>query len=163
LKIEGVIESAVRQTTRLKPTRLALIGGRRTVLSGVYRKAFAAHGIHVTQRIAQPLSALIEKGDVGSDELRAACRRILTPIKHCSHLLLACTHYPAISLVLTELLSDNQILVNPANALTEQVKQWNLRTGTSSTFVTTGDPHQMRESAQLAFGFNTGKVIHVKV
>ncbi len=77
LKVEGVIESAVAMTVRLKPNRVGLIGGRRTVLSGVHRKAFAAHGIKVEQRIAQPLSGLIESGDISSNKLRAECKRIL--------------------------------------------------------------------------------------
>ena len=84
LKITGVIEPAVRLVTGMQPDRLALIGGRRTVLSGVYRRAFAAHGIAVSQRIAQPLSALIESGDVSSSALRAQCRKILDRKDDCA-------------------------------------------------------------------------------
>src|SRR5262249_54755103 len=73
-RLLGVIESAVDLAERMRPSRLALIGGRRTVLSGVYRRALAERGIDVTQRIAQPLSALIEAGDVSSCELREQCR-----------------------------------------------------------------------------------------
>src|SRR5258708_27669847 len=92
ITIKGVIEPAVGMTARLQPARLGLIGGRRTVLSGVYRRGLAKRGIKVRQRIAQPLSALIESGDVGSHRLAEECRRILAPIKKSSHLLLACTH-----------------------------------------------------------------------
>ncbi|HTH38963.1 MAG TPA: aspartate/glutamate racemase family protein, partial [Pyrinomonadaceae bacterium] len=97
LKVEGVIDAAVGMTAKLTPKRLGLIGGRRTVLSGVYRSAFAERGIQVEQRIAQPLSGMIESGDVSSDKLRAECKRILAPLRNCSHILLACTHYPAIA------------------------------------------------------------------
>ena len=61
--IEGVIDSAVRLAAQIQPRRLGLIGGRRTVLSGVYRTAFAARGMTVAQRIAQPLSGLIENSN----------------------------------------------------------------------------------------------------
>ena len=73
--IEGVIESAVEMAAKLKPEKLAVIGGRRTILSGIYRKKFAEKGIKISQRIAQPLSALIESGDVSSEKLRAVQAR----------------------------------------------------------------------------------------
>src|SRR5690606_36254839 len=56
IKIDGVIEPAVETASKLKPMRLGVIGGRRTVVSGVYRKAFLARGVDIDQRIAQPLS-----------------------------------------------------------------------------------------------------------
>ncbi|HEV8593060.1 MAG TPA: hypothetical protein VGQ55_13225, partial [Pyrinomonadaceae bacterium] len=82
IKIEGVIDNAVGATAKVKPKRLGIIGGRRTILSGVYRKAFAARGIPVEQRIAQPLSGLIESGDTSSDKLKSEANQILTPLKH---------------------------------------------------------------------------------
>src|SRR5258708_18096026 len=96
ITIEGVIDGAVAETDKHKPKRLGLMRGWRTVVSGVYRKAFAANGITVKQRIAQPLSGLIESGDVSSQKLRDEAGRILAPIRNYSHILLACTHYPAI-------------------------------------------------------------------
>src|SRR5215470_11247080 len=39
LRVEGVIASAIKAVRLARPRRLALIGGRRTVLSGVYRDA----------------------------------------------------------------------------------------------------------------------------
>lgn len=151
--VEGVIESAVRLTAQLQPARLALIGGRRTVLSGVYRRAFAEHGFQVAQRIAQPLSALIESGDVSSAELRAQCRRILAPIKTSSHLLLACTHYPAITSVLSEFVAQETIFINPAGALVAQIKGWQLPMKGTDVFLTTGDAAKMKLAASRAFGY----------
>ena len=92
ISVEGVIESAVDMTVKLKPTQLGLIGGRRTVVSGVYRRAFTSHNIAVAQRIAQPLSGLIESGDTSSEHLSNEASRILEPIRNSSHILLACTH-----------------------------------------------------------------------
>src|SRR5436190_107584 len=90
IPIEGVIESAVEAAAKHKPNRLGLIGGRRTVVSGVYRRALTARGIAVEQRIAQPLSGLIESGDISSKKLQSEAKHILAPIKNCSHILLAC-------------------------------------------------------------------------
>ena len=161
LNIAGVIESAVRVTVALRPTRLALIGGRRTVLSGVYRQAFAARGILLTQRIAQPLSGLIERGDIASDELRAHCRQILTPVKHCSHLLLACTHYPAIAPVLREFVAADTVLIDPARAVVRQLKGWPLSVKGADVFQTTGAPEAMKHAAWHAFGVRLSTIRQV--
>ena len=121
LRVVGVIAGAIRATKRTRPAKLALLGGRRTVLSGVYRRALAAQGIGVTQRIAQPLSARIENGDVSSAALRAQCRKILAPVKHCSHVLFACTHYPAIISVLKEYVSPQTVFIDPAGEVVSTV------------------------------------------
>lgn len=164
LKIEGLIESAVAMTVRLKPKRLGLIGGRRTVLSGVYRKAFAEHGIKVEQRIAQPLSALIESGDTSSNKLRGECKRILTPIRNCSHILLACTHYPAIAAVMSEYVSSETVLIDPAGALIDKLKAWKLEpNGGSDTVLTSGNPVEMKGAARNAFGLDLKKVTAIMV
>ena len=157
VKIEGVIESAVEMTSRLKPKRLGLIGGRRTVLSGVYRNAFAARGIKVEQRIAQPLSGLIEGGDVSSDKLRGECRKILSPLRNCSHILLACTHYPAIAGVMKDLVSPKTVFVDPASELVNRTASWKLRNSGRDVFYTSGDVSQMKMSSWNAFTCRIGR------
>jgi glutamate racemase len=150
--IEGVIESAVEMTARLKPQKLALIGGRRTVVSGIYRRKFAERGIKTAQRIAQPLSGLIESGDVSSDKLRAESRKILSPIKNSSHVLLACTHYPAIISVLKDFVSADTVFLNPAGALVDKIADWNLTKSGTDVFYTTGEVEAMKNAAKRAFG-----------
>jgi len=152
LTIEGVIESAVEMTAKLAPEKLAVIGGRRTILSGIYRRKFAAEGIPTRQRIAQPLSGLIESGDVSSPELRAASRKILAPVKNASHVLLACTHYPAIIPVLKDFVSARTIFLNPAGALVEKIAAWDLSKTGADCFYTTGGPEEMKTAARNAFG-----------
>lgn len=163
LKVEGVIECAVRVAAGMRPSRLALLGGRRTVLSGIYRRAFEERGIHVTQRIAQPLSALIESGDISSSELRNQCERVLQPVRNCSHLLLACTHYPAIIPVLREFVSDNTVIINPIGELVEIIKRWKLPVRDRDLFLTTGDPKKMERAAWQAFGFRIKSAKRVEI
>lgn len=162
LKIEGVIEAAVAMTAKLIPERLGLIGGRRTVVSGVYRKAFAACGIDLEQRIAQPLSGLIENGDTSSDKLRGECKRILSPLKNCSHILMACTHYPAIADVMKEFVSEETVFVDPAAELVKRVAKWKLSAG-DDIFFTSGDRDQMRTAARNAFGVKLPSVRSVTI
>lgn len=152
VKTLGVIESAVRLTKREKPERLGLIGGRRTVLSGVYRRAFAEAGIGVSQRIAQPLSGMIENGDVSSPALREECKKILAPLRNSSHILLACTHYPAITSVMRGLVSKETVFIDPAEELVEEIGKWNLLTRDECLFLTSGDAKEMKRAARAAFG-----------
>lgn len=161
--IEGVIESAVELASNLKPRKLGLIGGRRTVLSGVYRKKFAERGIKLFPRIAQPLSALIESGDISSPKLHSEAAKILQPIKNCSHLLLACTHYPAISEVIKTIVSPKTILIDPAEELIKKIAVWDLPQNGKDVFLTSGDAEQMKISAFNAFGTKISKVEKVKI
>jgi len=151
LKTEGVIDAAIEATAKLKPTRLGLVGGRRTVLSGVYRRGFADRGISLEQRVGQPLSGLIESGDVDSPTLESECKRILSPIKNCSHILLACTHYPAISATLRKYVSAKTELVDPASALVNRISDWKIKPSGADVFLTSGDTTSMKRAALAAF------------
>ena len=163
IPIEGIIEAAVEMTTKLKPSRLGVIGGRRTVLSGVYQNAFASRGIEIEQRIAQPLSGLIESGDVSSKKLKLEAERILRPLKNCSHILLACTHYPAIENVLNEFVSYKTEFIDPSHAVVNRIRKWKLPSDGNDVFYTSGDPAQMQDSASLAFGVKISKAVKVKL
>src|SRR5215813_10751808 len=156
LHIEGMIEVAVQAAVKVTGTRrpgsLAVIGGGRTVRSGAYRKALGQRGIKVEQRIAQPLSGLIESGDLDSDELRRQCRRILAPIKNHSHILLACTHYPAVQSVLQEFVSVETRFIDPAEEIVDRVHaRWRLSRGGPDIFLTSGSPEAMKAAAFKAF------------
>lgn len=157
IPIKGVIEPAVGFASRLKPKRLGLIGGRRTVVSGVYRRAFSERNISIEQRVAQPLSGLIESGDISSDRLRSEAKRILSPLKNCSHILLACTHYPAISDVLADFVSPNTELIDPAAEMVKIVSKWRFANG-NAQFFTSGDGAAMKRSAKNAFGVSIRSV-----
>lgn len=163
VKIEGVIESAVDLCVKMKPEKLAVIGGRRTILSGIYRRKFAEKGLKIKQRIAQPLSALIEAGDINSEKLCEEARKILTPVKNSSHILLACTHYPAISGVLKSFVSKDAKLINPAGELVKKLEKWNLSGAGKDIFYTTGDAENMKRAAQNAFGFSFRKAEKVTI
>jgi glutamate racemase len=161
IRIDGVIEPAVEAAARVKPSRLGVIGGRRTVVSGVYRRAFAAKGIFIDQRIAQPLSGLIESGDTSSEVLRGEAKRILAPLKDCSHILLACTHYPAIGPILNEFVSPTTRFIDPAAAVVKKLGK--ISSVGEDRFFTTGDVRQMKRSARSAFGVDIGAVERVEL
>jgi len=151
IRVIGVIEKAAEAALAKKPKCLGLIGGRRTVLSGSYRKIFAAKDVKLKQRIAQPLSALIESGDTSSEVFRTEAKRILKPLKNCTHILLACTHYPAAAKTLAEFLPDTVQLIDPADHFVSSIDLSGMTKG-ADEFYTTGDIDQMRKSAKAAFG-----------
>ena len=163
IKIDGVVEPAIELTAKLKPKKLGVIGGRRTVISGVYRRGFSAYGIAVSQRIAQPLSGMIESGDTSSGRLHAEAKKILSPLKNCSHILLACTHYPAIQGQLKQFVSPSTIFVDPAAAVVNKVGDFANSTKGVDRFFTTGDAKQMKRSAKLAFDVDIEKVEVVRL
>ena len=161
--VKGVIDSAIAAAVKLKPTRLGVIGGRRTIVSGVYRRAFAEQNIAVRQRIAQPLSGLIESGDISSQKLRDAAARILSPLRNCSHILLACTHYPAIIPIMSPLVSPETQFIDPASELVKKVGRWSLAAGGKDEFLTSGDASLMKKAAFNAFGVTIAKVSRVMI
>lgn len=162
-RVEGIIGSAVTAALKQNPVRLGVIGGRRTVLSGIYRKRFAEHGILIKQRIAQPLSELIEKGDTSSALLRTEAKRIFMPLRNCSHILLACTHYPAIEDVLREFVSPQTMFVDPAKEMAAGVPKRKIKATGTDRFFTTGSEKAMKTAALHAFGVTIGAVEKVRL
>lgn len=63
-----------------------------------------------------------ESDDVSSNKLRAECKRILKPLKNCSHILLACTLYPAIIYIMKDFVSPGTIFIDPSAALVDKIK-----------------------------------------
>lgn len=163
IKIDGVIEPAIAEATNLRPEDLGVIGGRRTIVSGVYRRAFKERGISIKQRIAQPLSGLIESGDTSSEVLRVKARQILAPLKNCSHILLACTHYPAIEPLLKIYVSTTTKFVDPAAAVVRELGNLPATERPAVRFFTTGDSRQMKRSANLAFGVEIEQIEKVRL
>lgn len=153
MKVTGVIEHGVRAVSASSFYRIGVIGGARTIRSGIYRKSLEEKGKSVQQRIAQPLSAFIERGETSSESLRKEVKRILAPLKTCEALVLACTHYPAIQPLFEEYLPE-AVMIDPVFSMLESIqKNWHLKPSKQSDqFLTTGDLKQMKRAAWSAFG-----------
>ncbi len=125
------------------------MGGARTIRSGLHRRALLRPGIHVQGRIAQPLSAHIEGGSVGSERYRHDLEGIMRPLARVDALVLACTHYAAIAADIQALCPEARLL-DPVPELVAHIsKQWTLPTGPApDRFVTTGDPEAMHKAAE---------------
>jgi glutamate racemase len=169
--ISGVIEHGVRAAnqwgrTAGKRSIVAIVGGRRTILSGNYRREIqrSSH-LTVKQRIAQPLSALIESGQLHSAIMTQTLTKIMRPIRDADALILACTHYPAIASQFA-LHAPNAKLIDPAQHMLRWIEShWPMtaaRRG-SDTFLTTGDPQAMQRAALAAFSEKLPRPNHVKI
>jgi glutamate racemase len=147
--VSGVIDPTIELMAKLPSrSRVAVIGGRRTILSRIYQQALVARGFRVIARVAQPLSAIIERGERESPEFAVAAKRVLRGTESADTLLLACTHYPAAMNVFARLFKGR--VVDPLDAIARAVP-----VGTQSgagEFLTTGEPKAMERAAVGAWG-----------
>lgn len=146
----NVVDHGVRMVAELSINEVAVIGGERTVEGGSYRIPLEALGIKVHQRVAQPLSAHIEAGRTGQS-LNDDLELILTPLLGIKHMVLGCTHYPAISDRIQEFVPDSRLL-DPSEHMRDWIREnWKLKQG-QVAIRTTGDAENMKHAAAKAFG-----------
>lgn len=153
-RLLGVIEPAVAAIVARALSEVVVIGGHRTIESGAYARPLAASGCRVIGRVAQPLSALIERGVIQGEELDDCLDTILAPVRSATALALACTHYVAVREAIEARMPALRVVIDPAaEALEALGNQVTLAGGTGRIEVsTTGDPAQTRRGAELAFG-----------
>lgn len=143
--IAGVLDAGVRS--------VGVIGGGRTIRSGMYRRELGRRDLDVRQRVAQPLSALIEAGEWEGEGFLEIAGKIIRPLQNCDALLLACTHYPAAHAQFAKLLPETLLLDPAVTLLNHALRDWEIRRSSASDHIlTTGDPDSMRRGACLAFG-----------
>ncbi len=70
LHVVGVIDCGVALVKSTDHKEVGILGGRRTILSHCYSKRLASKNRKVIGRIAQPLSALIESGELVSSRMK---------------------------------------------------------------------------------------------
>jgi glutamate racemase len=164
LHISDIISSGIRTVQGTSFRRVAVIGGRRTILSRIYQRALSTPRRQVVGRIAQPLSALIERGELDSSVMHETLRMILRPLRNADALLLACTHYPAIRQLIAPLVPDAQLL-DPSVTAAQELLAYKRSARSNSLpdiFLTTGDAQQSARVAAIAFGTNVERFVKVK-
>lgn len=162
--IVDVISAGIRTVQSTSFRRVGIIGGRRTILSRIYQRALSTSRRHVEGRIAQPLSALIERGELDSPAMHETLRNILRPLRHVDAILLACTHYPAIRNLISSFVPDTELLdpsLTTARELLAQKRSLRSK-GLGDIFLTTGDPYQSARVARIAFGTNVDHFTKIK-
>jgi glutamate racemase len=149
--VHGVIEPGIEAALRSGAREVTVLGGRRTIASGLYGQALRRAGVSVREVVAQPLSALVERGVLEGPELEAAVATIVAPVRDATALISACTHYLAVLPVLRAALPRLTTVIDPAQALAERFEPTG-GIGGVDRFWTTGDPRASRDAARRAFG-----------
>jgi glutamate racemase len=182
-RVCGVIDGGVAATLAAGVREVGVIGGRRTVRSGCYARPLRAAGLAVRQRVAQPLSALIEAGLGASPAFAEESAAIVAPLAGVDALVLGCTHYAAAAERLRTLAGAAR-LIDPATETLERVVLGWYALGPSAEgradraaterreaavlvpadrFFTTGDPAAMVRAARLAFGVELPATTRVRL
>ena len=157
-----IIPSSTTEITTGQIQNLGIIGGGRIIYSGIYRKYFENQGIKVIQRIAQPLSILIEKGDIDSPQVDIEIARILKPVRKVDALLLACTHYPVLKNKIQSYLGSHCEIIDPIEHLVKKVQpSLSQRDKMEDVFYTTGNKALMKQVAQSIYGLTITKICHI--
>jgi glutamate racemase len=163
----GVINPGARAATRATRSGvIGVIGTQATIATGAYQRAIGAESeIHAA---ACPVFVEhVERGDTTSDELRAAARGYLAPLKErgIDTLILGCTHYPLLSGLLQLELGPGVILVSSAEETAKDVYATLLREGLARggdtghpahEFLCTGDPALFQDLAERFLGPEIG-------
>lgn len=140
------IASAVsKMLEKMKNARVGVIGGERTIKSKIYDYGFEGHRF----QIAQPLSALVERGVVKGNEVEMVIRRVIDSIRPVDHIVLACTHYPVLIEVMNSLYPDMEFL-DPVNSLIADL-DFCLEGEGKTKYFTSGSASQFIESTRKAF------------
>jgi glutamate racemase len=119
---------AVRRTVFPEGASVLIVGTQATIDSGVYQEILRKSDLSFQTSVAKDLAGNIERNDeIG---IRKNILEIISSATQASHILYACTHYPlADELFRQEAARQNWKgeFINPAVALTGEVKKWQMR------------------------------------
>lgn len=168
VRVVGVIEPTIESIRGIdQNASFGIIGGKRTIQSQVYGKALRSMGHTVHQRIAQPLSALVEDGAINTEETRQQVLRILTPIKGVDYLVMACTHYVALKHQFAAIVKTDKFIDPAVETLTWIERNWGLANAPADpsqhSFVTTGSASETKRAALAAFSLALPRVQQIEI
>ena len=151
----GIRDLTIQSVLKSDVNSVGVIGGGRTIRAQFYKNELKKNGLMVKQRIAQELSILIERGELDSDYTIKTLKRIIDPLKHQEALLLACTHYPALSDKIQKMYPVLK-LIDPKEEVVSFITEHNWLESAGQIqdqFFTSGNPILMKEAANKAFQF----------
>jgi len=154
--VSGIIEAGVSLVRAGGFSRVGVIGGRRTILSRAYATPLRQLGLDVQQRVAQPLSALVEAGILQGARVDDVLAHVLRGLRSVDALVLACTHYPALAERIQAHL-PGVTLLDPAERLARDVPGPRVKSRAQLECYTTGGATRSREAAHMAFGRDPGE------
>jgi len=121
----GVVDAGARGAVAVtKNSRVGVIGTPATIHSNAYVKAIKKYDpdIEIFSRACPLFVPLVEEGWLDHQVTRITAQEYLKPViaENIDTLVLGCTHYPLLKPVIQEILGDPIMLVDSAQAITEQ-------------------------------------------
>jgi len=161
--ITGIINHGITAVLRTRKQKIGLLAGRGTVCSGVFERKTIGLPIQLVQQIAQPLSAHIEAGRLEGPELNSDLEEIMHTVRSCEVLLLACTHYPAITEQITKYTNPQCTIIDPAIEMADWIlDNWSFnRNNQTDQWFTTGVVDDMISTGKMAFQVEISDVTHI--
>lgn len=175
-EVLGVVRpEALQAVAATRTGRIGLLATPTTVASGAYEQAVAAIDPHVTlHAVPCPgLAAIIQAGEQFDERAVLMVREACTPLRAAGvdTVILGCTHYPLIRLMLQRVLGPGVALVSSGAALARQVEHAlstrdlrNPRSGEGDySFLCTGDPAVFEELGTRFLQMPLGPVEQVRL
>lgn len=126
-RILGVTIPAAEASVAIsKGGRIGFLGTRLTVASHTFRTELGklAPHLEVTEVAAPLLAPIVEEGWEESDIARLSVEKYLAELGEVETLVLGCTHYPLLRVVLEEMLPPHVTILDPAPFVAERLKDW---------------------------------------
>ncbi|MDP3964698.1 MAG: glutamate racemase [bacterium] len=124
-----VTQPAIRQALAVTTkNRIGVIGTSATIASQVFQNGLRSRNrdIHVETQACPLFVPLVEENWMKRSETKIIAKRYLRPLKlkQIDTLVLACTHYPIMRQVIQQVIGKRVRLVDPAETVASQVKQY---------------------------------------
>ena len=157
---QGIEELALRPHLR----RVAILGTRATIASGVYQKQLRERlpAVEVTAVACSLFVPLVEEGYLDHPMTTLAVKEYLRPLrkKQMQALLLGCTHYPLLEPLMRREMGDAVQLIDPGfrcaqtaqKLLSEKELLSDEKTAGDCTFFVTDDPEKFRRIGERFLG-----------
>lgn len=152
--IVGIIDDGVEMALASGAKNIAVLGGDGTIRAGVHERRIRAAGRNVVALPAQPLSAHVEAGRLSGPDVEHDVAALVAAATKADAILLACTHYPALTPVFRRFTKTP--LLDPCAAFARRVASVAVSGRGLHQAFTSGDGASTREAAKRAFGLDLG-------
>ncbi len=130
LPIFEVVTPAVKEALKVSTKkRIAVIGTRATINSGIYEKKIKELGgtqMVVTSQACPLLVSLVEEGWLDEAETKRIVKKYLQGLKtkNVDTLILGCTHYPLIKKIIQKAIGKRVRIIDSAQSVAQEVKKY---------------------------------------
>lgn len=175
MPILGVIEPGAKKAAETtQNNKVGIVATQSTVSSGKYHKAIIAQNsqIKVFAKACPLFVPLAEEGRVEGSIPKAIAKEYLMELqlKDVDTIILGCTHYPLLKLVIAQVMGKNVTLIDSAHVVAQEVKcilsrKGLLRTSLSKPkhqFLVSDEPKHFQLLAKRFLGKNIGSVKRLK-